>query len=405
MKNLFRSRPFAHRGVPVDLAPAGRLSLPETGLGRGWEAPAVLITAVLLVLFGLLTLYSASSVMAQRNDLPHYYYVYRQSVGVALGFIALAVCSQIPSDWWQRLAWPLMALSVGLLVLIILPFTHSIAPEIKGARRWLQVGITIQPSDVAKIGIIVWTAALAVRKQGSFRSLRTGLGPFLLMWGVLLLPIALEPDFSTAALVALLGFLVVFVAGGRIGHFVLMGLVVGPPALWWLLSSEYRLRRVFSFMNPGSDPTGDGFQVYQSLLAMGSGGITGVGFGEGRQKFGFLPEAHNDFIMAMIGEEWGFLGTLVVVLLYVFLIAVGFRIARRARNLFSELLAVGVTSLIGLQAFLHMGVGLGLLPPTGLALPLISYGRSNMLVSMAAIGILLAVAREAPEGRFERGGA
>ena len=200
----------------------------------------------------------------------------------------------------------------------------------------------------------------------------------------------------------LLGATVLFAAGARIGHFLLLGALMAP-VLYLKLSTGYRGARWSSlFLNPGDAPMGAGFQSYQSLIAVGSGGLTGLGFGEGQQKYGFLPEAHNDFIFAMIGEEWGFVGVLLVVLAYTGLILVGFRIARRARDLMGEFLAIGVTSLIALQAFFHMGVALGVLPPTGLALPLMSYGRSNMLVTLAALGILLAVAREAPEGRSGR---
>jgi cell division protein FtsW len=157
-----------------------------------------------------------------------------------------------------------------------------------------------------------------------------------------------------------------------------------------------------AFLNPASDPGGTGFQVHQSLVALGSGGLSGVGIGQGRQKFGFLPEAHNDFVFAMIGEEWGFLGVVMLVALYTAMVLVGFRIARRAPDAFGELIAVGCASLIALQAFLHMAVGLALAPPTGLPLPLISYGRSNLIVTLVALGILISVARSAPGGKAAR---
>jgi cell division protein FtsW len=194
--------------------------------------------------------------------------------------------------------------------------------------------------------------------------------------------------------------MVVFVAGGRIAHFGFLGLLL-LPFVWFQMGVGFRMARWVSFLNPAADPAGVGFQLRQSLVAIGSGGLTGVGFGEGRQKFGFLPEPHNDFIFAMIGEEWGFMGVVLVVSLFLTLILIGFRIARRAPDLFGELLAVGFTSLIALHAILHMSVGLGLVPTTGIALPFISYGRSNLLVTFAAVGILMAVARAADE----RGGA
>ncbi len=376
----------------LNVAPAGPTTLPETGLGRGWEPAVLMGVTLLLFAFGLVTLYSASQVLALRAGVPDYYYVLRQAMGGALGLGAMVVVSRVPYRWWQPLAWPLLGLTWILLMILIIPGTEGIAPRINGARRWLQVGVTIQPSDLAKMALVIWTSALAVKKQPQFRSLKKGLLPFLVIWGAVLLPIAAEPDFSTACLIGLLVGMVVFVAGGRIGHFLFVGLLL-LPFLWIQLGAGFRLQRVLAFLNPGADPDGAGYQVTQSLVAIGSGGLTGVGFGEGRQKYGFLPEPHNDFIFAMIGEEWGLMGVLFIVSLYLTLILVGFRIARRAQDLFGELLAVGFTSLIALHAVLHMSVGLGLVPATGLALPLISYGRSNLLVTLASVGILMAVAR------------
>ena len=382
---------------PMDVAPAGPLTLPDTGLGRGWE-PAVLLAATLLLLcFGLVSLYSASAFLAQRQDLPDYFYVVRQAEGAALGILFLVLASRIPYRFWQAAAWPMILVTWALLVVIVLPGTEAIAPEVNGARRWLRVGITVQPSELAKYAIVVWTAMLAVKKAEHFRSLRRGLLPFLVVWGALAVPILLEPNLSTACEVVLLGALVVFAAGGRIGHFVLLG-GLALPVLWAQLGVGFRAQRMFAFLNPEADPTGAGFQVRQSLIALGCGGIAGQGFGQGRQKFGFLPEAHTDFIFAMIGEEWGLLGVVLLVGLYGTVILVGFRVARRAPDLFGQLLALGLTNLFAVQAFMHMAVGLGLVPPTGLALPLVSYGRSNLLVTLLALGVLLSVAREAEEG-------
>ena len=363
----------------------------------------IVAITVALLLFGLLTLHSASSVMAERGDLPHYHYVVRQTAGVLLGLVVMVVCARIPTEWLRRLAPHMMIGSILLLVVVVLPFTESIAPEVNGARRWIRVpGITVQPSDLAKIAVMVWTASLAVRKQQVIHRMGRGLMPFLVGWAVLVALIMLEPDTSTACLIAALGVVIVFAAGARIGHFILLG-IIALPLLAPMLNAGYRAARWESlFLDPGAAAVGSSFQSYQSLVAIGSGGLTGVGFGAGRQKFGFLPEAHNDFIFAMIGEEWGFVGALVLIVCYLALIAIAFRVARRARDLFGELLAVGVASLIGLQAFLHIGVGLGVFPATGLSLPFVSFGRTNLIAMLAAVGILLAVAREAPEGRSER---
>lgn len=379
-------------------APAARdvRPLAATRFGGGWEGAAIMALTLLLLSFGLVTLYSASSFLAQRQGLPDHYFVVRQAVGAAVGLVFLLVFARIPHTRWRSLAWPMMLAAWLLLVFIVLPGTESFAPERNGARRWLQVGpASFQPSEAAKLAMLVWTAAMAVRKQDRFRSLTRGLGPFLLVWTAILVPVLLEPDFSTAALIAMLGCIIVFAAGARVGHFAFLALIA-TPAILYQFAADFRFRRLIVFLNPGSQTSGDGYQVDQSLIAIGSGGFGGVGFGEGQQKFGFLPEAHNDFIFALIGEEWGLIGVALLVCAYVALIVIGLRIARRAADLLGELLAVGCTSLIALHAFLHMGVNLSLLPATGLPLPLISDGRSNLVVTLAAIGILLSVARGIP---------
>jgi cell division protein FtsW len=347
---------------------------------------------VLLLCFGLVSLYSASSVLAQRQSLPDYYYVIRQAAGAGMGLLLLAGAAMVPYRIWQAAAWPLVAVSWVLLLLVVLPGTESIAPEVNGARRWLDLGVSFQPSELAKLAVIVWTAMLAVRKQEQFQSLSRGLLPFFVIWAALLIPILLQPNLSTALVIGALGCVIVFAAGARVVHFLFLGLLAAPVMVAQL-AVGFRLQRLKAFLDPLSDPNGAGFQVRQSLIALGSGGVAGQGFGEGRQKFGFLPDAHNDFIFAMIGEEWGLVGVFLLVTLYTTVILVGFRVARRAPDLFGQLLAVGLTSMVALQAFLHMGVGLGLLPTTGLALPLVSFGRSNLLLTMVSLGVLLNIAR------------
>ncbi len=386
---------------PVDIAPAGPVRLPDSGLGRGWEAAAIMALTLLVLSLGLVTLYSASSVYALRQDLPDTYYVIRQAAGAGVGLVLLLGCAVLPYKVWQKAAWPLILLAAVLLLLCVLPWTYAIAPEIKGARRWLNLGVTIQPSEIAKIAIVAWTAAMAVKKVDDFRSLRRGLLPFLVVWGVIVGLVAAEPDFSTAMVISLLGVLIVFAAGGRIAHFVFIGVLLSP-VVYWQLRVGFRVERLRSFLDPLADPAGAGYQVKQSLVALGSGGINGVGFGEGRQKYGFLPESHNDFIFAMIGEEWGLIGVLVLISLYTMIVLVGFRIAARAPDLLGQLLAIGFTSFVALHAVLHMAVGLALAPATGLALPLVSYGRSNLVITLMALGILISVARAAPGGKAAR---
>lgn len=368
-----------------------------TGIGRrraalSWEAGALLSISCLLLGFGLITLYSSSSVLAINQGLPDTYYLAKQASGGALGLLALTVCAWVPTRAWKVLAAPALIVTLLTLLVLILPQTKAIAPEINGARRWLRVGLTVQPSELAKLAVVLWTAAAVTRHAPRLRSLSRGLLPLLIVWGLLSVLIALEPDLSTAIVVVALGVVVAFVGGARIGHFVLLGALALP-----LVSSQlrvgFRQERISAFLDPASDLSGAGYQVQQSLLAAGSGGITGVGFGEGRQKFGFLPEAHTDFIFSMIGEEWGLAGALGVILAYAAIVVIGFRVAARARTAFEELVVVGLTVMVALHAILHMAVGLALVPATGLALPLISYGRSNLVVTFAAIGIVIAVAR------------
>ncbi len=361
-----------------------------------WERPVLAVLTVLLLSFGLVNLYSASAPLAQRQGLPDTFYLLRQAVGAVAGLVVLVVCARIPYQMWRRFAWPLVFASSAVLVILLLPAARAIAPEINGARRWLELpGFRFQPSELAKLAIVVWTAHIAVAGQHRFRSLSRGMLPFLLVWAVLLVPIVLEPDLSTAFVVGAGAAITLFVGGARIGHFVFLGVLLAPVGAL-LLGTATRRARILAFRDLATHAEGAGYQVYQSLIALGSGGIAGRGFGEGRQKFGFVPEPHNDFIFSMIGEEWGLLGVGILLGLYMTILFIGYRIAAGATDRFGQLLATGITSILALHAFLHMGVGLGLVPPTGLPLPLVSYGRSNLLVTMAGIGILLAVARVRP---------
>ena len=376
---------------------------------KGWEIKALYSATAILIVFGLISLYSASSYHAQKLHLSDTYFFVRQSIGAGIGLIVLLICSRINYDIWRKMAWPIIGATWVLLVLLVLPGEYSFAPEINGAKRWLRIaGMTLQPSELAKIAIIIWTASLAVKKQNQFKSLRSGFLPFAVIWVAVMMPIALEPDMTTSMLVGALGCLVLFLAGGRFGHFIFM-MIPLSPFLYVQLMAGFRLQRLKTFfdsvvmgpLDASFDLAGAGYQIRQSLYAIGSGGLSGVGFEQGRQKLGFLPEGHNDFIFAMIGEEWGFFGVIFLVTMYMVIVGLGFHIASKASDQMGQLLAIGISSLIAIQAILHMAVGLGLFPTTGLALPFISYGRSNLLVSMACIGILVNIARP-PQGTYMR---
>jgi cell division protein FtsW len=360
----------------------------------GWEAPALLAITIALLGFGIVTVYSASAVKAQSAGLADSYFVVRQATGGAVGLLLLVLAANVDYRRLRLAAWPLLLLIIGLLVLTVAPGTQSIAPVINGARRWLFFGpIALQPVELAKFAVIVWTAALAVKKQDRLGSLSRGLLPFLTVWGIIVGLVFLQPNLSSAALIVLLAALVVFAAGARIGHFILLAFVA-LPVLWATIDGvAYRMRRLTTFLDPTHDPAGMSYQINQALIALGSGGLFGRGFGHGQQKYGFLPEPHNDFIFAMIGEEWGFLGVLGILLLFCGILLIGYRVARNAPDLFGFLLAIGLTNLIAVQALLHMAVNTALIPTTGVTLPFISYGRSSLLVCLASVGVLINIAR------------
>ncbi|MGI9181315.1 MAG: FtsW/RodA/SpoVE family cell cycle protein [Longimicrobiaceae bacterium] len=359
----------------------------------GREASALALLTLLMLAFGLVVLYSASAFMAQAEGLPPHFYALRQLAGAAAGVVLALLLPRIDYRRLKKLAWPLLLGVLLLLLVVVMPGTEAIAPRVNGARRWLQLGISIQPSEFAKLALIIWTAALAVKKQPRLHSLRKGLLPFLVIWLAVVVPVVLQPNLSAALLLVLLSALVLFAGGARIGHFILVGLVAVPVVWSQIEGAGYRLRRIVAFLDPTADPAGVSYQIRQSLIAVGSGGVGGRGFGQSQQKFGFLPEPHNDFLFSMIAEEWGLLGVLFTVALFTAFALVGYRVARRAPDLFGYLLGVGMTNLIVVSALLHMGVALALLPTTGITLPFMSFGRSALLVSFAAVGILLSVAR------------
>jgi len=367
-------------------------------LGTGWEPAVLLVLTATLLSFGIVSVYSASSVMAQSQGLADYHYVLRQVSGAAMGFALLVVMSFIDYRRLRMLAWPMMIALIIVLAVMVMPGLGDVTQVRNGAGRWLRIGpIALQPSEFAKLGLIIWTAMLAVKKQEKLSSLSRGLLPFLVVWGIVSGLILMQPSMSAAMLVVLLSALVIFAAGARIGHFILLAFVA-IPLLWSQVDGvAYRMRRIVAFRDPSVDPEGLSYQITQALTALGSGGPFGRGFGHGVQKFGFLPEPHNDFIFAMIGEEWGFIGAVGVIVLFTAFALVGYRIAKRAPDLFGFLLAVGVTNLIAVQALLHVAVNLALLPTTGVTLPFMSYGRSSLLVCLAAVGILINIARRSEE--------
>lgn len=367
----------------------GRTSVQGRAGSPAWVRRGLLAISAMLVLFGLLSVYSASSFVAGSRGLPDSYFLVQQLGHAVVGGVALLIASFIDYRRYRALAWPMLAAAAALLVLLVLPWTTSIAPPVNGARRWLQVfGVAFQPSELAKVAVVVWTAALAVKKQDRLRSLRHGLLPFLLVLGPVLLLILVEPHLSATLITAALILIVLFAAGARIGHFLLLG-VAGIPLLWSRVTQTgYQLERILAFLNPGLDAQGVGYQLEQSIIAVGSGGVFGVGFGESTQKLYYLPEPQNDFIYPIIAEEWGLVGAVSLLALFLVWTLIGLRIALTAPDLFGRLLAIGLTAIIAVGAFGHMGVTLGLLPTTGVSLPFVSAGGTGLVITMGVTGVL-----------------
>jgi cell division protein FtsW len=354
----------------------------------GVEARALVIVTAVLLAFGLAVLYSASAYEAMRAGRGSAHFLLRQLLGVAVGTLLFMVAAKVDAERWRGWAWPVLGLCLAAMVGTILPGMQATF----GSRRFL-FGSGIQPSEFAKFAVVVWTAMLAVKKgEEGLRRLSKGLLPFLVVIGLLALTAALQPDYSVAAHFVLLMGAVLYAGGARIGHFIFLG-VVSVPGLWAFIGSDgYARERVIAFLNPMAAASADKmYQLTQSLVAAGSGGLLGVGFGEGRQQMGYVLFASTDFIGSVIAEEWGLLGMLGVTGLYALYGALGFRIAARAATPFQRLVAVGLTVNLLITAYVHLGVVIGLLPTTGLTLPFVSYGRSNLLLSMASTGVLCAI--------------
>jgi cell division protein FtsW len=359
-----------------------------------WETRLLAMVTAALLVFGIAATYGAASLVNLQGQNAGLGFALRQLSGAAVGGVLLLLASRLDYYRWRLLAWPLLLVTLVLLVIPLLPFTRAIAPTVNGARRWLDIGpLNFQPSELARLVVVIWCAMLASKKGQQVREFKKGVVPFLLILGLVSVLILLEPNLSMATLVALLGGLVLFTSGAKIGHF---GLLVGLGIMLvfhQIRDVEYRLARLVTFLNPGDATTEAGFQIHQSLVGVGSGQLFGVGFGQGQQKLGYLPYAYSDFLFSTIGEEWGFIGVCVVVSLFALFCWLGFRIARTAADPFGQYLAVGLTATIGLTAFMHMAVSLGLIPTTGLTLPFMSYGRSSQVISLLGTGILINVGR------------
>lgn len=359
----------------------------------------LLFVTITLALVGLVMMFSASAVMAGKKFDDSWYYLKRQLVWLTLGLLLLHVASRIDYIWWKRLSFPLLGLIAVLLVMVLVP---SIGEAKHGARRWLQLGpISIQPAEMAKLIAVIYLAGYLAKKEDRLQHFSSGPLPPLLVIGSLSGLVLMEPDLGTVVVLGLVTGGLLFVGGARLSHLATVALCTIPIGFALVLTSDYRRPRLMAFLDPGRDSSNAGHQITQSFLAFGSGGVFGVGLGEGKQKLLFLPEPHTDFVLALVGEELGFVGTCVIILLFTVFVIRGFQIASRARTPFGRYLGIGITTLIGVQALINACVATGLLPTKGLTLPFVSYGGSSLVVSLTGVGMLLSISRDRQAGREE----
>lgn len=352
------------------------------GIGDRW----LLAATVILATVGILMVYDSSVAIALRDFGDPYYFVREQVKWLVLGFIGFAIFSRFPYSAFRQFAVPIL---IGTLVLLLAVFIPGFGVHALGARRWLNFGLfVVQPAEVAKLAMVIYLSAWFSTKE------KGRLAAFLLLTGMVVGLVLLEPDMGTATTILLTALSLYFLSGAPIGHFlaIIPVLLVGLGGL--AIAQPYRLRRVTTFLNPDLDPLGSSYQIRQILLALGSGGLFGVGLGKSRQKYEYLPEANTDSIFAILGEETGFIGATIVVLLFLFLVWRCFKIARRIQDPFGKLLALGVGSWIGIQVFVNIGSMVAIIPLTGVPLPLISYGGSNLVITLSALGIVYNISKK-----------
>ena len=348
------------------------------------------VTVAILVLIGIVMVFSSSAAYTEHND--SFYFLKRQVLWCLLGTGLLLITKNLDYHKLHQYTYPIMIFTFLLLVVVMFP---EFSKKVGGARRWLTFGgLSFQPSELAKFTLVLFIAKSLVKRADKLRSFAYGYLPNLIVLGFFFIPILFQPDFGTVMVILAVTFTMLFIAGLRKKFLFLSILAIIPIVALAILFAEYRTRRIIAFLNPWEDPSGVGFQVIQSFYAFGRGGFWGAGLGESSQKLYRLPEAHTDFIFSVIGEELGFVGTTAIVLLFLIFIWRGFLTAYQAKDPFGTHLATGLTLLIGLQAFINLGVASGLLPTKGLTLPFISMGGSSMLVTMLSVGVILNISEQ-----------
>lgn len=361
----------------------------------------VLIMLVLSLLgIGLVMVASASISIADSRTSTPFYYFYRQLIAAGIGLIAVMAIFRIRLVYWEKSGMILLALSFAMVVLVLIP---GIGKTVNGSTRWIPIGIlNLQVSEIVKLFLMIYVAGYLVRHGEQVRSSLWGFLKPMIMIGLVCLFLLLEPDFGASVVIMMTVLGMTFLAGVRFTQFLAVITLFGSAATLLVITSPYRLQRLTAFVNPWADPFDSGFQLTQSLIAIGSGGWTGVGLGSSVQKLFYLPEAHTDFLFAVMAEELGLIGVIVVIGLYASLVFRAFMIARKAEscgNQFASYLSYGIGIWLGLQAFINIGVNMGVLPTKGLTLPLMSYGGSSLIVVSASIGLLLRISYECSNGQ------
>ena len=347
---------------------------------------AIFLIVLGLGIFGCIMVYSASSYVAQYRYGNPYFYLTKQIVGVALGAVAMFVFSKINYQKLKKFKWAGVIISVILLALVFIPV---VGVENYGARRWINLGFfTIQPSEFAKFAFVLFAAAYLsenYQKVGKFKTLL----PVLAVGTLFCILIILEPNMSITMCMGLIMLFMLFVGGARMKHFMILGVPAAAAVPVLILIEPYRIQRFMAFLNPWANPQGEGFQLIQSLYSLGSGNLFGVGLFNSRQKYMFLPFSESDFIFSIIGEELGFFGATILILVFAVLIFLLVKVAKNSRDRFGALLALGIASVIAIQVIINLCVVTGMIPPTGLPLPFISAGSTSIIVFMSAVGVCL----------------
>ncbi len=350
------------------------------------------ISVIIISIFGIIMIYSASSIWAEFKYQDAFKYVKQQGLFFLVGIFVMMFASRINLQFLKKKANLILGVCFLLLVLVLIPGIGTIR---NGSRSWFGIGgFGIQPSEFAKLGLIIFVSKYLARNQKNMTDVKKGALPIFLVIGIFFLLIMLEPDFGTAMVMALTLIALIFISGLKISFFVKLGVLGLAGIACLIIAAPYRMARIVSFLNPWSDPLGSGYQIIQSLYAIGPGGLLGQGFLNSRQKHFYLPEPQTDFIFSIISEEFGFLGVLIVCGFFLFIFYRMIRIALRSNDLFCKYLAFGLAFGILIQASLNLAVVVGLIPVTGVTLPFFSYGGSSLLISMISVGLVLNVSRE-----------